>query len=58
MNWTFGPGQLVAAAAVVAVGLPAGEAVVREITGHHYDVTALVIPATTPNWPTLLSLRC
>ena len=54
MNWTFGPGQLVAAAAVVA----AGEAVVREITGHHYDVTALVIPATTPNWPTLLSPRC
>ena len=28
-------------ATVVAAGLPAGEAVVREITGHGYDVAAL-----------------
>ena len=26
LNWTLGPGQVVAAAAVVAAGLPAGEA--------------------------------
>lgn len=32
MNWAFGPGQVVAAASVVAASLPAGEAVVREIT--------------------------
>ena len=48
MNWTFGPGQFVAAAAVVAAGLPTGEAVVREITGHHHDVAALVIPGDDP----------
>jgi Domain of unknown function (DUF4259) len=48
VNWTFGPGQLVAATAVVAAGLPADEAVVREITGHHYDVAALVIPGDDP----------
>ena len=48
VNWTFGPGQVVAAAAVVAAGLPAGEAVVWEITGHHYEVAALVIPGDDP----------
>jgi hypothetical protein len=32
----------------VAVGLPAGEAVAREITGHGYDVAALVIPDSDP----------
>ncbi len=26
LNWTFGPGQVIAAAAVVAAGLPAGTA--------------------------------
>ena len=35
LNWTVGPGEIVAAAAVVAVGLPADEAVMRAelITG-------------------------
>ncbi len=41
LNWTLGPAEVVAAAAVVAAGLPAGEAVLREITGHHYDTAAL-----------------
>ena len=31
LNWTVGPGEIAAAAAVVAAGLPAGEAVMREI---------------------------
>jgi hypothetical protein len=48
LNWTLGPGQVVAAAAVVAAGLPAGEAFVREITGHGYDLAALVIPGDDP----------
>jgi hypothetical protein len=48
LDWTFGPGQVVAAAAVVTAGLPAGEAVVREITAKHYDVAALMIPGDAP----------
>jgi hypothetical protein len=48
LNWTFGPGQVVAGAAVVAAGLPAGEAVLREITQRRYDVAALVIPDNDP----------
>lgn len=46
LSWTFGPGQVVAAAAVIAAGLPTGEAVVREITKRKYEVAALVIPDT------------
>lgn len=48
LNWTVGPGEVVAAAAVVAAGLPAGEDVVREMTGRGYDVAALVIPDGDP----------
>lgn len=48
LNWTFGPGQVVAAAAVVAAGLPTGEAIVREITERDYDLSALVIPGDDP----------
>ena len=48
LNWTFGPGQVVAAAAVVAAGLPEGQAVAREITAHDYDMAALVIPGDDP----------
>jgi hypothetical protein len=48
LNWTLGPAEVVAAAAAVAVGLPAGEAVLREITGHGYNVAALVIPDSDP----------
>lgn len=48
LNWTLGPGQVVAAAAVVAVGLPAGEASLREMTGRGYDVAALAIPGSDP----------
>ncbi len=49
LNWTLGPGQVVAAAAVVAADLSAGEAVVREITAHDYDTAALVIPGSDPD---------
>jgi hypothetical protein len=48
LNWTLGPGQIVAAAAVVAAGLPAGEAVLREITEQDYDAATLVIPDNDP----------
>ena len=48
LNWTLGPGQVVAAAAVVAAGLPAGEASLREITGRDYDLAALLIPGSDP----------
>ena len=48
LNWTLGPGQVVAAAAVVAAGWPAGEASLRQITGREYDVAALVIPGSDP----------
>jgi len=48
LNWTLGPAEVVAAAAVVAAGLPTGEAVVREITEHRYDMAALAIPASGP----------
>jgi hypothetical protein len=42
LNRTPGPAGVVAAAAVVAAGLPGGEAVARETTGYHD--TAIVIP--------------
>ncbi len=48
LNRALGPGQVVAAAAVAAAGLPAGEAVLREIAGRGYDVAALVIPGSDP----------
>jgi Domain of unknown function (DUF4259) len=48
LNWTLGPAEVVAAAAVVAADLPAGEAVVREIAGHHYETAALVISGSDP----------
>ena len=58
LDWTFGPGQVVAAAAVAAAGLPAGEAVVREITAKQYDVAALMIPGDAPSWSAPLLPRC
>jgi hypothetical protein len=48
LNFALGAAEVVAAAAVVAAGLPAGGAVAREITRHDYDVTALVIPGSDP----------
>ena len=48
LNFTLGAAEVVAAAAVVAAGLPAGRAVAQEITRHDYDVTALVIPGRDP----------
>ena len=44
LNWTVGPSEIVAAAAVVAVGLQADEAVMREIARWDLDVASLVIP--------------
>ena len=40
LNSTLGATEVVAAAAVVTAGLPAGGAVAQEITRHDYDVTA------------------
>lgn len=37
LNWTFGPGQVVAAAAVVAANLPTGEPVLQQVTQRRYD---------------------
>jgi hypothetical protein len=48
LNFTLGAAEVVAAAAVVAAGLPAGRAVAHEITRHDYDVTALVISGSDP----------
>jgi hypothetical protein len=48
LNLTLGAAEVVAAAAVVAAGLPAGGAVAQEIARHDYDVTALVIPGSDP----------
>jgi hypothetical protein len=48
LNFTLGAAEVVAAAAVVAAGLPAGRAVAQEITRHDYDVTALAIPGSDP----------
>ena len=48
LNFTLGAAEVVAAAAVVAAGLPAGGAVAQEITRHDYEVTALVIPDSDP----------
>ena len=45
LDWTLGPAEVVAAAAIVAAGLPDGGAFVREIAGHDYDVAALLIAA-------------
>jgi hypothetical protein len=46
LNLTLGAAEVVAAAAVVAAGLPADGAVEQEIARHDYDVTALVIPGS------------
>ena len=48
LNFTLGATEVVTAAAVAAAGLLAGGAVAQEITGHDYDVTALVIPGSEP----------
>ena len=48
LNFTLGAAEVVAAAAVIAAGLPAGGAVAQEITRHDYDLTALVIPGRDP----------
>jgi len=50
LNWTLGPAEVVAAVAIVAAGLPAGGAFVREIAGHDYDAAALVIPGEDPEF--------
>ena len=47
-NLKFGPGEVVAAAAVVAAALPAGGAFLQDLTEHHYDAAAIVIPDSDP----------
>ncbi len=48
INWTYGPGQVVAAAAVVAAGLPGGETVLGEITRYGHDAGAILLLALDP----------
>ena len=48
LNRTFGPGQVVAAAAVVAAALPTGGAFLRELAEYDYDAAAIVIPGNDP----------
>jgi hypothetical protein len=43
-----GPGQVVAAAAVVAAGLEQDEAIAAEITGHGCQAAAVLIPGSDP----------
>jgi hypothetical protein len=43
-----GPGQVVAAAAVVAAGLEPGGVIVAEITGRGYQAAAILIPGSDP----------
>lgn len=44
-GWMFDrAGEIVAAAAVVAAGLPSGEAIAREIARRGYDTAAIVVP--------------
>ncbi len=48
MNWAYGPGEVVAAVAVVAAALPTGGAVMQEIVGHGYEATAILVPGNDP----------
>jgi hypothetical protein len=48
LNWTFGPGEVVAAVVVVAAALPTGDAFLRELTEHDYDAAAILIPDNDP----------
>jgi hypothetical protein len=44
----LGPGEVIAAAAVVAAGLEAGKAIVAEISDRGYEPAAILIPGTDP----------
>lgn len=44
----LGPGEVVAAAAVVAAGLETGEAIAAEITEHGYELGAVVFQESDP----------
>jgi alpha-glucosidase len=48
LGWKFFPDEIVAAAAVVAAGLPGGEGVRQDLADHRYDVDALLVPAPDP----------
>ena len=48
LNRAFGPGQIVAAAAVVAAGLPASEDVLREISRRGCEAAAILVPGNDP----------
>ena len=48
LNSMLGPAEVVAAAAIVAASLRADEDIAREITGHHYDTAALMVPDSDP----------
>jgi hypothetical protein len=48
LDRVLGPGEVVAAAAVVAAGLEPGEAIAAEITERGYEAAALLIPGSDP----------
>lgn len=48
LDRVLGPGEVVAAAAIVAAGLEPGEAIAAEITERGYQPTAVLIPGSDP----------
>ena len=48
LSWVLGPGEVVAAAAIVAAGLESGEAIVAEIGELGYEPAAILIPGSDP----------
>jgi uncharacterized protein DUF4259 len=45
LGWKYFPDEVVAAAAVVAAGLPGGEGIQQDLVSHGYDVDAILVPA-------------
>jgi alpha-glucosidase len=45
LDWEFSAGEVVAAAAIVAAGLPGGEDVQQQLVDLAYDLDAILIPA-------------
>src|SRR5262249_331750 len=45
LGWKFFPDEIVAAAAVVAAGLPGGDAVRQELADRGYEAAAILLPA-------------
>src|SRR5215475_15861231 len=48
LGWKFFPDEVVAAAAVVAAGLPGGEGIRQWLADHRYDAGTILLPAADP----------